>query len=54
MKNTKDKMPYFTAPGTWEYKPLFQIESGKPWYHRVYQVISWPITWIFKGYIRYE
>lgn len=55
MKKTKnDKIPYFNAPDMWEYKTVFYIQSSKPWYHRLYQVLSRPITWIFKGYVKYE
>jgi hypothetical protein len=30
------------------------IKSSKPWYHRLYQVLSNPFRWVFLGKIKYQ
>jgi hypothetical protein len=30
------------------------IISGRPWYHRLYQMLANPFRWIFLGYIKYQ
>jgi len=33
---------------------IITIISGRPWYHRLYQMLANPFRWIFLGYIKYQ
>ena len=33
---------------------IITIISGRPWYHRLYQMLANPFRWVFLGYIKYQ